>query len=97
MAEPNKVVEFPDARTSQQESINVPLNVTSLESALATIEPETRDAMNEWLIRRCAPTFRLGAEEFELRRTRKAEPNRRAQRLQAIHWRRAAAHHRHPE
>jgi type III secretion protein Q len=55
-AEPNKVVDFPDPRA-----------VSSLESALATIDPQTRDALNDWLSRRCAPTFQLGAEECEIR------------------------------
>lgn len=67
MAEPNKIVDFPDTRTAQQEALNASVNVTSLESALATIDPQTRDALNEWLSRRCAPTFQLGGEEFEIR------------------------------
>ena len=67
MAEPNKIVDFPDTRAAQQEPLNAPVNVRSLESALATIDPHTRDILNEWLSRRCAPTFQLGAEEFEIR------------------------------
>lgn len=67
MAEPNKIVDFPDTRSAQQEPLNTPLNVSSLESALATIDPHTRDILNQWLSRRCAPAFRLGTEEFELR------------------------------
>jgi type III secretion protein Q len=67
MAEPNKIVDFPDTRGAQQEPLNAPLNVTSLESALATIDPHTRDILNEWLSRRCAPTFQLGGGEFEIR------------------------------
>lgn len=67
MAEPNKIVDFPDTRGAQQEPLNAPLNVTSLESALTAIDPHTRDILNEWLSRRCAPTFQLGADEFEIR------------------------------
>ena len=67
MAEPNKIVDFPDTRAVQLESLSTPLNVSSLESALATIDPHTRDILNEWLSRRGAPTFKLGAEEFEIR------------------------------
>jgi type III secretion system YscQ/HrcQ family protein len=67
MAEPNKIVDFPDARAAQQEQMNAPLNVSSLESALTTIDPQTRDVLNDWLSRRCAPMFQLGAEEFEIR------------------------------
>ena len=66
MAEPNKIVDFPDPRGAQQEP-NAPANVSSLESALVTIDPPTRDALNEWLSRRCAPIFHLGVEEFEFR------------------------------
>lgn len=67
MAEPNRIVDFPDTRVAQQEPPNAPVNVSSLESALATIDPHTRDILNEWLSRRCAPTFQLGTEEFEIR------------------------------
>lgn len=67
MAEPSKIVDFPDPRTAQQEPTSAPLNVSSLESTLATIDPQTRDALNEWLSRRCAPTFQLGAEECQIR------------------------------
>jgi type III secretion protein Q len=65
MAEPNKIVDFPDTRAPQQEP-NAPVNVSSLESALATIDPPTRDVLNEWLSRRCAPTFQLVSEQYEL-------------------------------
>ena len=58
MAEPSRVVDFPDTRAS---------HASSLESALATIDPATRDVLNEWLSRRCEPTFQLGAETFEIR------------------------------
>src|SRR5687767_11542098 len=67
MAELNKIVDFPETRAVQLESLSTPLNVSSLESALATIDSHTRDILNEWLSRRGAPTFKLGAEEFEIR------------------------------
>lgn len=66
MAEPSKVVEFPETRAAQPEPANAPLNASTLESALATIDPQTRDVLNEWLSRRCAPTFQLGTEQFEI-------------------------------
>jgi type III secretion protein Q len=66
MAEPNKIVDFPDTRAPQQEQLNASVNVSSLESALATIDPQTRDVLNEWLSRRCAPTFQLGSEAYEI-------------------------------
>jgi type III secretion protein Q len=67
MAEPSKIVDFPDTRAAQPEPAIMAVNASTLESELATIDPQTRDALNEWLSRRCAPTFQLGAEEFEIR------------------------------
>jgi type III secretion system YscQ/HrcQ family protein len=60
-------VDFPDTRASQQEPLNAPANASPLESALATIDPATRDVLNEWLSRRCEPTFQLGADMFDVR------------------------------
>lgn len=67
MAEANNVIEFHDAWAMYQEPVAPPVPTSPLESSLVTIDAPTRDAINEWLKRRCAPLFQLGSEEFELR------------------------------
>lgn len=67
MAEANNVIEFHDAWSMYQEPTVPPVATSPLESSLVTIDTSTRDAVNEWLKRRCAPLFQLGPEEFELR------------------------------
>ena len=58
MAEPGKIVDLQEARAAQS---------GPMESALVTIDAASRDVLNEWLKLRCAPMFRLGTEDYELR------------------------------
>jgi type III secretion protein Q len=66
VAEANKVVELHEARVVTQEPASAPVSGSTLEPLLPTLDATTRDAINEWLDRRCAPVFKLGSEEFEL-------------------------------
>jgi type III secretion protein Q len=67
MAEANNVIEFRDAWAMYQEPGAPQVSTGPIADSLVTIDAPTRDAINEWLNRRCAPLFKLGPEEFELR------------------------------
>ena len=67
MVEANNVIEFHDAWAMYQEPAAPQVSTSPIADSLVTIDSPTRDAINEWLNRRCAPLFKLGPEEFELR------------------------------
>jgi type III secretion system YscQ/HrcQ family protein len=58
MAEPGRIVDLQEVRAAQY---------GTLDSVLPSVDAATRDALNAWLKQRCAPLFRLGTEDYELR------------------------------